>query len=748
MLHLPPLIHDLGLILILAGITTLIFKVMKQPVVLGYILAGLLVSPSFPILPDVTDSANIRIWADIGVIILLFNLGLEFSFKKLMTIGGTASITAIIEVSIMLLLGFTIGQVMGWSLMDSIFLGGILSISSTTIILRAFDELRVKEKRFAQLVFGVLIIEDIVAVVLLVLLSTIAVSRQFAGSDMLISILKLAFFLMLWFISGIFFIPTFLRRISKWLNDETLLVVSIGLCLMMVILASAAGFSPALGAFIMGSVLAETLQAERIEHIISPIKDLFGAVFFISVGMLIDLSVMSEYIWPILIITVVFVSFKVLNVTIGALVAGQPLKTSVNAGMSMAQIGEFSFIIATLGITLKVTSSFLYPIAVAISAITTFTTPYMIKLAGPLYNILDEKLPPTWRKALNRYSAGAQSVKTTSDWRQVLQGYVVHCAIFSLIILGVIFLFSRYAQPWVARTVINGNIGSAVTAGICLLTISPFLWALVMRKLSPVAYANLWSIKAYRAPLMFLRVLQGGLAILYITILLLNFFSVNVAIGGLALLVLTGLIFSKRIHAFYLRIEERFFYNFNDRERTEAVSSRRELAPWDARVTQLPVPLGSPVTGITLDELALRERTGVNIAMIRRGEHYTISAPSRTERLYPGDKLFVIGTDDQIELFRRTIEPPEGVEVSEDSTHEVVLKKLDVVKGSFMAGKTIRESSIRERTKGIVVGIERKKRRLLNPESNLIMEEGDRIWIVGDAELIAKVKGIGTSQKS
>jgi CPA2 family monovalent cation:H+ antiporter-2 len=742
MLHLPPLIHDLGLILILAGITTLIFKVLKQPVVLGYILAGLLVSPSFPLLPDVTDSANIRIWADIGVIILLFNLGLEFSFKKLMNIGGTASITAIIEVSIMLLLGFCIGQVMSWSLMDSIFLGGILSISSTTIILRAFDELRVKEKRFAQLVFGVLIIEDLVAVVLLVLLSTIAVSRQFAGGDMLISVMKLAFFLILWFIAGIFFIPSFLRRISKFLNEETLLVVSIGLCLMMVILASAAGFSPALGAFIMGSILAETLQAERIEHIIAPVKDLFGAVFFVSVGMLIDLSVMADYVLPIAIITIVFIAFKVLNVTLGALVAGQPLKTSVHAGMSMAQIGEFSFIIATLGITLKVTSSFLYPIAVAISALTTFTTPYMINLAAPLYNRLDESLPVRWRKALNRYSAGTQSVRTTSDWRQVIQGFLVHCILFSTVILGVIFLFSRYAQPWVGRHIVNGNIGGALTAAVCLLILAPFLWALVVRKLAPEASANLWGIKSYRAPLMFLSVIRGGLAILYVAIFLLNFFSLKIAIGGLALLVLTGLVFSRRIHAFYLQIEERFFYNFNDRERREAVSSRRELAPWDARVTQLVVPLGSPVTGVALEDLAIRERTGVNIAMIKRGEHYTISAPSRIERLYPGDKLFVIGTDDQIELFRQTMEPADGVKVNEDSTHEVVLKKLDVLQGSFMAGKTIRESGIRERTRGIVVGIERKKRRLLNPESNLILEVGDRIWIVGDAELIAKVKGV------
>ncbi|RYZ45302.1 MAG: cation:proton antiporter, partial [Sphingobacteriales bacterium] len=332
--HLPNLITDLGLILIIAGITTLLFRGLKQPLVLGYILAGFLVSPNFAIFPTVTDVGDIRIWADIGVIFLLFTLGLEFSFKKLLNIGGTAAVTSFTEVSAMLVLGFVLGQVLGWSLMDSVFLGGILSISSTTIILRAFDELGVKNKRFAQLVFGVLIIEDLVAVVLLVVLSTIAVSRQFAGTEMVMSVLKLSFFLLLWFVAGIFFLPSFLRRIQKLLSDETLLIISVGLCLFMVILASLAGFSPALGAFIMGSILAETRQAERIERIVKPVKDLFGAVFFVSVGMMINPQEMVEYRWPILIVTVLTLFGKLFSTTLGALLSGQPLKQSVQVGMS------------------------------------------------------------------------------------------------------------------------------------------------------------------------------------------------------------------------------------------------------------------------------------------------------------------------------------------------------------------------------------------------------------------------------
>jgi CPA2 family monovalent cation:H+ antiporter-2 len=739
MQHLPDLIRDLGLILIVAGITSLLFKKLKQPVVLGYILAGLLVGPNFHVLPSVSDAADIRIWADIGVIFLLFNLGLEFSFKKLIHIGGPAAITALVEVSAMLVIGFGIGRLMGWSVMDSIFLGGILSISSTTIILRAFDELGVKTKRFAQLVFGVLIIEDLVAVVLLVLLSTIAVSREFAGAQMLGSVLKLAFFLLLWFVGGIFFIPTMLRTLKKYLNDETMLILSIGLCLLMVLLASAAGFSPALGAFIMGSILAETTQAERIEHIIKPVKDLFGAVFFVSVGMLIEPKVLFVYALPILLITVLFVFFKSLHVTVGGVIAGQPLKTSVYAGMSQAQIGEFSFIIAQLGVSLHVTGDFLYPIAVAVSAITTFTTPFMIKGAGPLYGWLDRILPVRWKKTLTRYSTGAQTITAASDWQQLLRAFVLHIFLFSLIILGIIFLFSSYVSPLVQKQ-LPEMIGNCVTALLCVLAIAPFLWALVTRNIKPEAVANIWGNKRYRGPLIFLRIIRTTLAILYIGIFLLSFFPFYIALAGLLILVTVALVFSRKLQVFYVRLEDRFFRNFNDREVQEDRKNRRELAPWDAHVTRFAIPVGTPVIGKTLEEIGLREKFGINIAMIKRGELFTISAPSRYERLYPGDTVFVIGTDEQLEQFRKFIEPANGDTNGLGPDTEIVLKKIKVHRTSFMYGKSIRESGIRERTNGLVVGIERNSRRILNPESNLILDVDDLLWVVGDARLIAEIK--------
>lgn len=736
--HLPTLIKDLGLILIVAGLTTLLFRRLKQPVVLGYILAGFIVGPKFALFPTVTEVENIRIWADIGVIFLLFTLGLEFSFKKLLNIGGPASVTGLIEITGMLAVGFLLGKAMGWPVMDCIFLGGILSIASTTIIIRAFDELNVKSKKFAELVFGVLIIEDLVAVVLMVLLTTISVSREFAGVEMLESILKLAFFLMLWFIAGIFFIPSFLSRVQKHLNDETLLVLSLGFCLAMVIFASYAGFSPALGAFIMGSILAETIQAERVEHIVKPVKNLFAAVFFVSVGMLINPSVLVEYAGPILIITTVLILFKVLFVTVGAIISGQPIRVSLFAAMSMGQIGEFSFIIATLGVTLNVTSNYLYPIAVAVSALTTFSTPYMIKAANPLYNRLDSILPERWKKLLVRYSTGAQNVSTLGDWQLVLRSFVL-ISLFTLIICaGIIVIYLEVVYDKIVIRVDDFMLATIITVILCLLTISPFLWALSMRKLQPQAFARLWSNTRHHGPLIVLRLLRLGLAVTIVGALLIVFLPIKVALITAVVLIGLILLFAKKIHAFYLTVEERFFTNFNQREIQHAKIHRKELAPWDAHISQYKLPVGSACIGKTLSELRLREHIGVNVAMIKRGRVETVIAPTGATMLFPGDRVYVIGTDEQLDDFNDYIQPE--VDNTDKSGRKVVLKKLPVPDESHLVGKSIKESQIRENTSGIIVGIERGGRRMLNPESDTVFEPDDKVWVVGDAQLIKQFK--------
>lgn len=738
MIHLPVLITDLGLILAAAGVTTLLFKKIKQPLVLGYILAGLLVGPHIKFIPTVTDKESINIWAEIGVIFLLFSLGLEFSFKKLVKVGGSASITAIVEVVFMLLIGFAAGQLMGWSVMDSIFLGGILSVSSTTIIIRAFEELGVKHKKFAGLVFGVLIVEDLVAILLLVLLSTLAVSQQFAGAEMLTSILKLCFFLILWFIGGIFLVPSFLKATKKLMNDETMLVVSIALCLIMVLLAVKVGFSPALGAFIMGSILAETTQAERIEHLTKSVKDLFAAIFFVSVGMLIDPRVLVDYALPILIITIATILGKFLSSGFGALISGQPLKTSVQTGMSLAQIGEFSFIIATLGLSLKVTSEFLYPIAVAVSAITTFTTPYLIKASEPFYKLIERSLPVKWVEGLNRYSSSTAGITTLSDWKIFLKAYTFNTIIHSVILISIVFLGSKYLQPFIAANLINGHNGTVISLLLTLLIMMPFLWALALRKMERKAYSNLWLNKKYtRGPLVALEILRIALAIGLVGFLIFQFYSTLISIViALALILAVMFIFSRKLQSFYNRLENRFLYNLNARE---ALHTQPEILPWDTHLAELTILPESKLVGFTLMELSIREKFGVNIALIERGK-IMIPTPGRDERLYPHDKILVIGTDDQLAAVK------ELFEASADETgqadfpkNDMTLQKIVVSSSSPIYGHSIRNSGIRDITQGLVVGIERKGERILNPDSNLIFENDDIVWIVGNHKKVPEL---------
>lgn len=736
MIHLPQLITDLGLILAAAAVTTLIFKKIKQPLVLGYIIAGLLVGPHFHFLPTVAEEKSIAIWAEIGVIFLLFNLGLEFSFKKLAKVGGTASVTGITEAVIMLLIGYITGHMMGWSAMDSIFLGGILAISSTTIIIRAFEELRIKHKKFAGLVFGVLIVEDLVAILLLVILSTLAASNQFAGTDMLISILKFAFFLILWFLGGIFLVPTFLRLTKNLMRDETLLIVSLALCLLMVILAVQVGFSPALGAFIMGSILAETTLAEEIEHLTKSVKDLFASVFFISVGMMIDPQVLSDYALPIAIITLATIFGKLISTMTGALLSGQPLRIAVQAGMSLAQIGEFSFIIATLGLTLKVTSDFLYPIAVAVSAVTTFTTPYLIKLSDPLANFLEKNLPRRWVSALNKYSTSTAGITTTNDWKVLLKAYIMNAVIHSVMLIGILFAAQRFIHPFITDNIDNGIKGTAITLVLSFILMAPFLWAFALRRIQRKAYSHLWLNKKYsRGPLVALEVIRIGLALFYIAFLINIFLDTFVAITiALASIILAFVIFSKRLQGFYNRIETRFLINLNDRENMNGDKSKQELVPWDTHLSELEVSAESILVGKTLKDVAMREKYGLNIAMIERGK-LKINSPGPNDQFMPHDKLTLIGTDEQLEkfseVFKQEVDQSNG-----DTESGIELNKIVLNSQSPVLGLSIKDSRIRETTQGLIVGIERNKERFVNPESGFVLQTGDVMWIVGNRRKI------------
>lgn len=740
--HLPYLITDLALILGAAAIITLLFKKLKQPLVLGYIIAGVIVSENFKVFPSVIEIHDVQIWAEIGVIFLLFSLGLEFSFKKLLHVGGSASIAASVEALGMGGLGFAAGKLLGWSTIDSVFLGAALAISSTTIIIKAVEELGLKKKKFASLVFGILIVEDIIAIALLALLSTFAVSNQFMSTDTLVSVLKLVVFLILWFVAGIFFIPTLLKRAKSLMNDETLLVVSIAMCLLMVYLSARAGFSPALGAFVMGSLLAETTKAEKIEHLVKPVKDLFGAIFFVSVGMMVDLNMMVEFALPILLITAVCIIGKMLTTGLGALMAGNTLKVSLQTGMSLAQIGEFSFIIASLGVTLKVTSHFLYPIIIAVSAITTFTTPYLIRASGPFYTWIDRKLPERWKNALTRFSAETQTITTVSDWQQVLRSFLVNSILFSVILGSIIYVSATYLPPWIEANT-NYAFGGITAASITMLIMAPFVWGLAVRNEQNEAFARIYAQQKYRGPIWLMRGVKLALSLFLIIFLLNRFFSLEVALYGVVVMFTLFILLSKKIQALYDKLENRFIRNLNDRELQEeirvlelAASKRNQgLAPWDAHMTTFEVePEITSVLGKTLKELQWRETIGVNVAMIRRGQ-VTIVLPQRDDRIYPGDKLFIICTDLQEKKMNAVLRPDKKVLATQVDA-DVELDKFTVEHDSPLVNKTIRESRLRSDKKVLVVGIERNGQRLLNPESTVSFEEGDVVWVVGEKKLI------------
>ncbi|WP_290789960.1 cation:proton antiporter [Flavihumibacter sp. UBA7668] len=727
--HLPHLILDLALILGVAAITTLLFKWLKQPLVLGYILAGFVVSPYFRWFPTVYEVDNIKVWAEIGVIFLLFSLGLEFSFRKLLKVGGSASITAVVEVVAMSVIGYCTGIAMGWSHIDSLFLGGILSISSTTIIIRAFDELGYKSRQFASLVFGVLIVEDLVAIILMVLLATLSVSQQFSGSEMIYSILKLAFFLVIWFVMGIFFIPTLLRKAKNILTNELLLVLSVTLCFGMVVLANQVGFSPALGAFVMGSILAETTKAERIEHLVMPLKDLFGAIFFVSVGMLINPVVLQEYAVPILLLCGVTIIGKILSSGLGALLSGQSFQTSIQAGFSLAQIGEFSFIIATLGTTLNVTSEFLYPIAVSISAVTTLTTPYLIKISGGAAKILENSLPSAMLERMRLYNLSVNKARTSSSWKRFLQQQLLIGGLQVTIIVSIILASARLLQPalisWRSEFWINYAL-----AGLTFLSIAPFLWAFAIKV--PV-YKEYNSETVNPRLIKMIHSIKLIIACLLIGLLVFTFFHYY---GGL-LVVLTGLIllfiFSQKIQLLYNRIEKRFINNLNQRETTSYHGGQKELAPWNARIYPIKIEKYYKFLGQPLHLLAWREKIGINLVLIKR-ETYTIVTPNKNDCIFPGDEIFVIGTEIQVQKLQVVFRNNE-IETSEIRT-EIEPFRLQLTNGHPFIGKSIRATGLMENTNTLVVGLERTEERLLNPSSDFILMENDLLLLVGNRKKV------------
>lgn len=740
MSHLPTLITDLALILASAGLMTLIFKRLNQPLVLGYIVAGIIAGPHLTLTPSVIDTANIQTWADIGVVFLLFALGLEFSFKKLMKVGGPATIAAVTIIFGMVMLGVTVGLALGWKRMDCIFLGGMLAMSSTSIIYKAFDDLGLRTKRFTGLVFGILIIEDLVAIVLMVLLSTMAVSKNFEGMEMVYSIGKLLFFLLLWFLTGIYIIPTFFRRTRLLMGEETMLIVSLGLCLSMVVFATYVGFSSALGAFVMGSILAETIEAEKIERLVKPVKDLFAAIFFVSVGMMVDPGMIALYIWPVVIITLTVLTGQAVFGTFGVVLAGQSLKTALQSGFCLTQIGEFAFIIASLGISMHVTSDFLYPVVVAVAVITTFLTPYMIRLAEPAYPYVEKHLPRQWKCFIDRYTSGTGVVNHESNWKRLLTSLLRIVIVYSVIIIALLILSFNFLTPFI-QAHIPGIWGSLFCAVLILLLISPFLRAIVAKKNHSAEFQTLWEDGYFsRAYLVSLVVFRFILAIVYVMIVITALFKVSVALLlGVACLVVAGMFYSRYLKKQSILIERRFLRNFRVREVYARHAGLKtpprfagHLLSRDLHLSDFIIPAESLWAGRTLAELALGTRFEVMVVAIFRGQS-CINIPGGKERLFPQDRIQVIGSDEQLSRFGEKLQSMTTLPTDSDLTQsEVCLKQFIITENSPLNGKSIRESGIRDRYKCVVVGVERGDTSLRNPDADTVFEVNDLIWVVGE----------------
>ena len=737
MSSLPPLFLDLAIILITAGVITVIFKRLKQPLVLGYIVAGFFIGPYFPWFPAIKDATDVHVWSDIGIVFLMFALGLEFSVKKLKKVGGTGAITALTELVLMFLIGNSVGHLLHWESMDCIFLGCMLSISSTTIIIKSFDDLKLKQQKYTQSVTAVLVVEDLIAVLLLVLLSTISVSHNFDGGQLMGSLLKLVFFLIIWFTFGIFLIPTFLRWMRRYLSTETLLLVAVGLCFGMVVLASYAGFSTALGAFVMGAILSETIEADIIHSIIKPLKDLFGAVFFVSVGMLVDPHILVTYIVPILVIAVVVIFLKSSSATLGMILAGKNLKSAIQAGFCFCQIGEFSFIIAGLGLSFGVINPDLYPIIVSVSIITTFVTPYMIKAASPFANWLEPRLPKRVNDLLQRYSTSALQTNQKSSVRSFLKKQFSSLLIYSAVALAITLLSFSLLHPLLQHIFEGASFpwDNLIALFITLLILAPFVWAIAVRGVNRNKIREMLDSKEFSHAIVIPTLLLRYFLALFFLALPVGHYT-HLPVGLLliiALVLATIILMSRRATSFYQRIENQFISNFNSRQAQQSFKIPTLLEK-NFYLERLGVTIYSPFAGKRLVETNFRQDYGINVVSIERAGQ-VIDLPAKETLILPGDRLSIIGNEDQIAHLRTVLEVEPDVLIHDHSDNELNIYRLPITDESPLLGLTIAESQFSQHYHAMIIAIEHEHQQTLNPKSNHQFHSGDIVWFVSPEEL-------------
>ena len=737
---LPELFMDLAVILVTAGVITVVFKWLKQPLVLGYILAGFFIGPHFPWFPAVEDTASVKVWSDIGIVFLMFALGLEFSIKKLKKVGATGAITALTELVIMFVVGDTVGHLLGFGDMECIFIGCMLSISSTSIIIKSFDDLKLKQQKFASTVTAVLVVEDLIAVLLLVVLSTLSVSRTFDGLALAGNMAKLGFMLIVWFLFGIYLIPTFLRWMRKYMTEETLLIVSVGLCFAMVVIAAKAGFSTALGAFVMGAILAETIEVDAIHRLVTPLKNLFGAVFFVSVGMMVDPQVLAHHWLPVLALALSVIVFKSLAATTGVILSGRPLRTAMQSGFCFCQIGEFSFIIAGLGLSFGVISPDLYPIIVSVSILTTFVTPYMIKGALPVYDRVEPLIPGRVKNLLDRYARNASGGSDNkASLSQFIRKQLTSIIFYGVILTAIVLLSSFLLEPFLDRLAADAHIpqfwsrlvGLVLTLGV----MTPFLWAVAVKNVTIHRIREMFATYRYSqavvVPLLLLR---------YVTALMMVGFAVgryfNVAVGalvGIAVVVVLVTLLSRKANGFYAQIEERFVTNFNSRQ---AQNSFHIPAGMEDQFNMEHMRLSpySPLSGRSLQDAQIRENYGANVVTIERAGQI-IDLPSKYTILLPADNLTVLGSEEQVARLRADVEVEPDMLVHDHSDHEIHTYRYVVKPDGPLCGSELGHADFFNRYHAMVIAIDRGASKIVNPGRNTRLQQGDILWFVSPDDM-------------
>ncbi len=746
-MHVPVLIVDLAAMLCLGAVICIVFNKLKIPVILGYILAGFLMSPNVPFLYNISSVDAIDTWGEIGVIIILFHIGLEFDFHKLASIGSTAIVTAAIKMSGIMVVGYFFGMLMGLSRMNCIFLGAMLSISSTVVISKSFNELGVTHEKYTSLVMGTLIMEDIFSVFIMVVLSTISLSRNVDGGELARQLFFMGCYLIVWVILGIIILPTLLNRVMDLMNQEVMIALSLGICFSMGLLANALGFSMELGAFVAGTLFAGTAHVEKVEKVTGPVKDMFSIVFFMSVGMLIDTEAIYSQ-WKVIVpIAILAVVAKLIFATIGMLLSGQDMRTSVKSGLSLAPIGEFSFIIASLGISLGVMDSDLYQVIVAASVITILITPLLIKRSDNIVDFLQEHMPKKLRSVISRYTSDKRTDSDAStDWASFMKQYLMDLVIYGTLMFMAAILGTFLMYPWL--TGITNPIGAKVISCIVIYAVMA-LFIRPMLHLHNTVFTHLWmETRANRPPLMALVLIKFGLVLIIAFIPMQRMFPVNrllFFIAGVIILFILGR--SKFVTSFYLQLEARFLRNLNER----TMSSNHSHDEWldeDVNIMSFYAPEGVSYVDKPLSELRWIRLYSTYVVKISRGDT-AILLPGADTEIHAEDKVYVVGTFEALKRFRRRISIPEERKIRTlrefmdydypEQDKALSCLAVNVTGDKPYCNRTIADADFINGMKCGLLGIQKEGYPILFPDRNTLISKGDVIWLIGSSRSITRM---------